>query len=66
MTIQRLAYDIKPDILPGMSLGDQLLVACIAVGREVGKINGILQLKKGLAFYKIDACAYPLPCKAFA
>ena len=43
MAIKCLAYDIKPDILLGMNLGYELLVANIAVRWEVGKIDGILQ-----------------------
>lgn len=47
MAIERLAYDIKPDILLGMDLSHQLLMAYIAVRREVGKIDGILQQREG-------------------
>lgn len=47
MAIQRLAYDIKPDILLGVNLGYELLVANIAVRWEVGKIDGILQPPEG-------------------
>ena len=47
MAIQRLAYDIKPDILLGVDLSHQLLVASIAVRREVGKIDRILQHRQG-------------------
>lgn len=46
VAIQRLAYDVKPDILLGVDLSHQLLVASIAVRREVGKIDGILQQRE--------------------
>lgn len=47
MAIQRFAYDIKPDILLGMNLGYELLVANIAVRWEVRKVDGVLQPTEG-------------------